>query len=67
MCESKERIISAPDKFNGVVKTADLEVHYGDGASSQKATWPIEPFSCIRSRDVLANLRSDRVGQMLRF
>ena len=35
--ESEERIISVPDKFNGVVTTADLEVHYGDGASSQKS------------------------------
>ena len=35
--ESEERIIGAPDKFNGVVKTADLEVLYGDGASSQKS------------------------------
>ena len=35
--ESEERIIGAPDKFNGVVKTADPEVLYGDGASSQKS------------------------------
>jgi hypothetical protein len=35
--ESEERIIGAPDKFNGVVKTADLEVLYGGGASSQKS------------------------------
>jgi len=35
--ESEERIIGAPDKFNGVVKTANLEVVYSDGASSQKS------------------------------
>lgn len=35
--ESEERIIGAPDKFNGVVKTADLKVLYGDGASSRKS------------------------------
>ena len=48
MNESEERIIGAPDKFNGVVKTADLEVHYGDGASSQKsdlADWAVFPYS----------------------